>query len=421
MPEDGWGWWLNEVNDNYCTNRFPLKYLWMLKTKSVIPVLSLLSFYKLDPVFKALHESFFSDFSYFASENNYTWKQSLTDFAEKWPQISQKLCMTLTGKEHLSPEEREHLATFLFRVSLEDVLGLDAQTMLEHGNHAIILYGPPGTGKTYLAKALARRMLNIPEPDKDEMRMEESSSLGKWQIVQFHPNYTYQDFIGGIFPDVEQTTQGIRYKKEIGVFQKLCQDARPYDKDPTPDKKFILIIDEINRAELSSVFGELMYCLEYRRETIKIPLFGDFAIPKNVYIIGTMNNTDKSLSGFDIALRRRFGFLKVMPDMKVLERAKGVSNLKYIEELVNRANNLNGGLKTQLGLPEDKQIGHAYFMKIKDFVIGEEITTYALEQLWDYHLEPLLEEYLGMEFEDKKEAVKTLREAFVSTLPQAQD
>ena len=133
-------------------------------------------------------------------------------------------------------------------------------------------------------------------------------------------------------------------RRKKGIFQILCGEARKH-----ADKKFILIIDEINRADLSGVFGELMYCLEHHGEKVKIPLFGDFSIPHNVYIIGTMNTIYRSLIGFDFALRRRFGFLKMMPDMKVLEKA--LQNLDRIDILCKRANKLNADLTKTLNLP----------------------------------------------------------------------
>ncbi len=419
--KDNWLWWNGNDEVTYSC-RFPMKYLWMLKTEAVIPILSLQSFFNLVSVFKEVYPNFDQDFLY----NDSGWQQSLDDFTEKWPKVSKALCEALDVKE-LLPEERCYLATFLFQISLEDAHGLDAQTMLEHGNHAIILYGPPGTGKTYIAKALARRILDIPEPSQEDKKCSaEKSILGKWQIVQFHPNYTYQDFIGGIFPDVDsddkQDKSAIHYKKQKGIFQLLCDEAREKENS---NKKYILIIDEINRADLSSVFGELMYCLEYRGETVKLPLFGDFTIPENVYIIGTMNNTDKSLIGFDLALRRRFGFLKIMPDMNVLEKV--LPKLDCVDVLKERADKLNENLKTQLGLSEDKQIGHAYFLKIMDYcqkTTDEKtfyLTPYALEQLWDYHIEPLLEEYLGLEFEEKTTIVEILKSDFTKDIPKTNE
>ena len=434
------GWDRGGKDGNTCQNRFPLKYLWMLRTTSVIPILSLQSFYNLEQVFLEIDPNFKKSFNF---DGNDIWKQMINKdndndcFVKKWPIISGALSNALPQKTkeqeqaQFSAKRRQELATFLFYVSLADNVDRDALTMLEHGNRAIILYGPPGTGKTYRAKQIACQMIGIPfDPKKEPEYKINAETLaysctaqfpqdnGMYQVIQFHPNYSYQDFIGGIFPCTENGQ--IVYENKKGVFQILCNMAAAKANE---NKKFILIIDEINRANLSAVFGELMYCLEYRGEPIDIPLFGEFSIPANVFIIGTMNNTDKSLIGFDLALRRRFGFIKIMPDMRVLDTIR----LDRPEVFRQRAEDLNKNLKEKLNLSEDKQIGHAYFMKIKDFLPEEKgnteysykLTTYALEQLWDYHIAPLLEEYLGMEFESKKNAVESLKTDFTKAFQEA--
>ena len=437
---ESWGW-NNGNSGDTCVNRFPMKYLWMLKTKSVIPILSLQSFYNLEQVFVEIDPKFEEIFNFFHTPHQDRWEQSLDDFRKQWQGISDMLCDKVFEVEQLNEDDREEFAKFMFYVSLTDNISKDAKTMLEHGNHAIILYGPPGTGKTYRAKQIACQILGIEFDPKNEPTFKivppqangvtynytindespDQGSNGMYQVIQFHPNYSYQDFIGGIFPNTTGNGQ-IVYEKKEGIFQILCKLA-----EKNKEKKFILIIDEINRANLSAVFGELMYCLEYRNTQVEIPLFGSFSIPDNVYIIGTMNNTDKSLIGFDLALRRRFGFIKVMPDMCVLDSL----DLDCPAVLRKKAEDLNERLITDLGLSKDKQIGHAYFMKIKEFATevnektpaeqaavdephGYKLTVYALEQLWDYHISPLLEEYLGMEFEDKEGKINDIKKAFIS-------
>jgi len=249
------------------------------------------------------------------------------------------------------------------------------------------------------------------------------------KLVQFHPGYSYQDFIGGILPRLSEN--GLGYQKFSGIFKTLCKTACE-----EPDKKFVLIIDEINRADLSAVFGELLYGLEYRGKAIEIPWCGEiitFTVPNNVYLIGTMNTTDKSLVGFDLALRRRFSFLKLMPDMTALEtlrvfvrqvdgREDGSDDTPVTDEVVRRAEELNKGLSEKLNLDADKQIGHAYFLKLKDFCVSRGgsqdegaswiVNAYAMEKLWVYHIEPLLEEYLGLTLEAHKDNVAQLRRDF---------
>lgn len=223
-----------------------------------------------------------------------------------------------------------------------------------------------------------------------------------------------------------------------GVFYRFCNVA-----NKNLDQKYIFIIDEINRAELSAVFGELLFALEYRGKHIKLPHFTkSFTIPENVYIIGTMNNVDKSLITFDLALRRRFGFFKLIPKLDVIANVledkiesnsldKYVVKCKQLNLLISKLDNqkltaseqelknkIKDSKKIFLGLDEDYQIGQAYFLKIKDFLPeGKdiEITSFDLEKLWIYNIEPLLEEYLGMSMEDNsiKAQLVNLKDFFI--------
>jgi 5-methylcytosine-specific restriction endonuclease McrBC GTP-binding regulatory subunit McrB len=210
----------------------------------------------------------------------------------------------------------------------------------------------------------------------------------------------------------------LSYTKTEGIFKRFCDAARANPKHP-----FAFIIDEINRADLSSVFGELMYGLEYRDQPVSTIHFGPFSIPKNVYIIGTMNTTDKSLVTFDLALRRRFLFMKLGPDLNTLYSWNAGDKAPFPEEELNAfiscAESLNRALIAPegLGLPEDYAIGQAYFMKIRDFCpaeVGEarQISEFACERLWDYHLEPLIEEYLGAETKAFRTKLAELRKQF---------
>ena len=332
----------------------------------------------------------------------------------------------------------------------------DLKTLVETGNKAVVLYGPPGTGKTYTAKNFIFSELGIKhgeennylkEDEKDgEKSLRYETSIGEVSIVQFHPNYSYQDFVGGIFPGIDRVKKEVFYELREGVFKKVC-DRAASSKERNENKKFYLLIDEINRADLSAVFGELMYGLEYRGFSMNIPIFGKFSIPDNVYLVGTMNNTDKSLVGFDIALRRRFAFLRILPDMDVIERAPFISKANEEKDdegesvsqvFATRAKNLNDNLGRKLRLPGEKRIGHAYFLKVKDFceaIVVEPdsdtsketnadsqkvfvLTEYALEQLWDYHLQPLLEEFLGLEADEQEmvQILSSMKSEFCSEL-----
>lgn len=305
----------------------------------------------------------------------------------------------------------------------------------------IILYGAPGTGKTYTAQQVVKEFvikcentieqlenedktsdsdvkledyrfskkcpLKVPQVQTEDCK--EKINTGLYEIIQFHPNYTYQDFIGGISPNIDG--KEITYELKQGIFQRFCKVATKY-----PECNFVLIIDEINRANLSEVFGELLYALEYRGKSINIPYFGEFTIPENVYIIGTMNDVDKSLVTFDLALRRRFGFFKCEPNLFVLLTEIQADN---VEPFMNRCKTLNQELETKLNLDDSYQIGQAYFLKIKGFLNGDQkISEIHLEKLWLYHIEPLLKEYLGMSLDSNeiKTKLNTVKTDFIKGL-----
>jgi len=233
----------------------------------------------------------------------------------------------------------------------------------------IILYGPPGTSKTFLAKGLANV---IADTDNNI------------ETVQFHPSYSYEDFIEGIFPKI--VNGSVEYRVVNKIFKSFCNKA-----EKEPDKYYVIIIDEINRADLSKVFGELLSGLEYRKQPITLLYSQEqFIIPENVVIIGTMNTLDKSTIDIDYALRRRFYFYNVKPDVSKL-----VSILKE--------NNVQGDLISKVVSIFNKiqnvfPLGHAYFKDVKE--------KEDLIQLWEHQLEPLLEEYFGEFEKDKFEKAK---------------
>ena len=161
----------------------------------------------------------------------------------------------------------------------------------------LILYGPPGTGKTYLAERLARYLMD---------------GGGFSELVQFHASYAYEDFVQGIRPRVVEGE--LHYELAAGHFLRFCAKARQAREKPC-----VLIIDEINRANLARVFGELMYLLEYRDRPITLAGGGpEFSIPGNVYLIGTMNTADRSIALVDQAMRRRFSFARLRPNYQLL-------------------------------------------------------------------------------------------------------
>lgn len=236
---------------------------------------------------------------------------------------------------------------------------------LERKNQAII-YGPPGTGKTYVAELLAKHLI--------------AGGDGFFTLVQFHPAYAYEDFMQGI--RAISNDGRLEYPMVKGRFLEFCEEAAGRKS------KCVLIIDEINRANLPRVFGELMYLLEYRDRKIPLSGGGELSIPKNVYLIGTMNTADRSIALVDHALRRRFAFLSLRPNYDILRKFH-VDKGNAIEGLIKVLNQIN----KQIGDPH-YEIGVSFFLR-KDLK-GQ------LEDIWQMEIEPYLEEY----FFDQSDKVK---------------
>jgi len=211
---------------------------------------------------------------------------------------------------------------------------------------------------------------------------------GEWKIIQFHPSYTYEDFVRGIVTEVDKEGK-ISYK----VVNKILADFAKNAKD-NPQKKFVLIIDEINRANLPSVLGELIYALEYRGEEVETmynhPEYGQkISLPKNLYIIGTMNTTDRSIGHIDYAIRRRFAFYTLKSDKDVItkfyENNDALKNLKNkAEQLFDKIKNLiKENISPDYSI-DDIMIGHSYFL-----AEDEE----KLKMKLEYEIKPILLEY----------------------------
>ena len=232
----------------------------------------------------------------------------------------------------------------------------------------IILQGAPGVGKTFAAKRLAYSIMGV----KDDNRIE---------FVQFHQNYSYEDFVMGYKP----SEAGFELRN--GIFYRFCQKAANQ-----PDQDFFFIIDEINRGNMSKIFGELLMLIEkdYRGEKATLAYNGmQFSVPKNLYIIGMMNTADRSLAMIDYALRRRFSFFKMTPGFVTdgfIKYQNEIGNDTF-DALIARICELNKEITTDKSLGEGFCIGHSYFCNISD------CTEELLKSIVEAEIIPMLEEY----------------------------
>ena len=304
------------------------------------------------------------------------------NFVSKLKPLLKELGSFLDGVPAVKPEENDFPEQPIFSLDrCVQETGLD-QDKLERWIRAIgrkwqaVLYGPPGTGKTYVAERLAKHLVG--------------GGNGFIELLQFHPTYSYEDFIQGIRPRANKDG-GLEYPLVPGRFLEFCNKAK------VREGCCVLILDEINRANLSRVFGELMYLLEYRDKNIPLAGGESFGIPSNVRIIGTMNTADRSIALVDHALRRRFAFLELYPNYSILDKfhiGTEFSATGLIETL-KRVN---------------QQIGDNHYMVGISFFLRPDIKDHV-EDIWRMEIEPYLEEY----FFDQSSKMDDLRWAKVKS------
>lgn len=250
----------------------------------------------------------------------------------------------------------------------------------------VILQGAPGVGKTFAAKRLAYSMMGVKDPNRVMM-------------VQFHQSYSYEDFIMGFRP----SEKGFELKR--GEFYNFCKEA-----EIDSENDYFFIIDEINRGNLSKIFGELFMLIESDKRGVELQLlYSDekFSVPSNVYIIGMMNTADRSLAMLDYALRRRFAFYEMKPGFETdgfREYRMSLSNDKF-DSLINCVENLNTVIAADESLGEGFCIGHSYFCNL------DKATDQALSGIVEFELIPLLKEYWFDEPVKVKDWINNLRSA----------
>lgn len=239
----------------------------------------------------------------------------------------------------------------------------------------IILQGPPGVGKTFIARKVAYQMMGLVNDAQIE-------------VVQFHQSYSYEDFIQGLRPGKKG------FELRNGIFFNFCQQALAH-----PTRKFFFIIDEINRGNLSKIFGELLMLIETdkrnKKNAVKLTYAEDeedkFFVPENLYLIGTMNTADRSLAIVDYALRRRFAFINLVPDYGIAFRsflsAQGISET-LIDHICSSVGKVNAKIKSDVNLGAGFQIGHSYFCTFKN----NHDENNWLNEVLAFEIKPLLEE-----------------------------
>jgi MoxR-like ATPase len=260
-------------------------------------------------------------------------------------------------------DEKNGLATLANRLLLPVGYLRRVEELLAHKGQ-VIFYGPPGTGKTFVARELARYY---------------AGEAGKVEIIQFHPSYAYEDFVEGYRPRAGNGQAGFRLVD--GPLKRIARLARD-----NPDSRYVLLIDEINRGNLAKVFGELYFLLEYRGEEVRLQYSEErFALPKNLWFIGTMNTADRSIALVDAALRRRFYFVPFFPNEPPVEGLlrrwlqRNKPDLEWVAAVVDRANQLLGD--------RHAAIGPSHFLR-------SDLTEEWVRLIWQHAVFPYLEELL---------------------------
>lgn len=263
-------------------------------------------------------------------------------------------------------------------------------------NKNLIFYGPPGTGKTYTSAIYAvaicdnKSVDELTDYDLVMKRYNELKKENRITFITFHQSYSYEEFIEGLKPNINRDTKEIEYYLEDGIFKAFCKQA-----DQHLEQNYVFIIDEINRGNISQIFGELITLIEQTKRkgtleaisTILPNSKEEFSIPSNVYIIGTMNTADPSIALIDRALCRRFQFIEMMPNLSLFKDIyiQGL-NIKEMIEIINK--------RIEILYDREHIIGQAFFIELLN-----KPTMLALRSIFENSLIPLLQEYFYEDYQ----------------------
>ena len=320
------------------------------------------------------------------AEYGMDWDWAMT-YAFYWSDVFEEFFGSIAAADvstpaDLAPPDDDALVSLASSLFLsDDHFLVELREMLfEKGQ--LVLYGPPGTGKTFLAT----KFVEVLAPDAAQR-----------DIVQFHPSYSYEDFVRGYRP---VTNQGaLTYEPQDGPLVTLAEKARA-----DPANLYTLVIDEINRGNLPRIFGELLYLLEYRNQAVQLMYPAadgsrGFSLPRNLLIVATMNTADRSIGVIDAALRRRFHFVELAPNVApidgLLRRWLQATNpaMLSVADWVDRLNH-----KLTIDFPgRQLQVGHSYFMPTTP-IVGTDapvaLTAARVERIWRTDVEPFLQDQL---------------------------
>ena len=281
--------------------------------------------------------------------------------------------------------------------------------------YQIIFHGPPGTGKTHCAKQLLPKLLDVAESEMESLQGGEN---GRWDIVQFHPSYNYEDFVRGVQVKTEKSQ--VVYETLDRAFGDICRRANEeYKKLGEKAPSFALIIDEINRANVSAVLGELIYALEYRGEPINTPYDAGggkaLTIPKNLYVIGTMNTADRTIGQIDYAVRRRFAFVDCPPKEQIIHEQKDLGKaddnsvrfFRHVDTLFVK-NDEKDFISSDFDAA-DVRVGHSYFLAAGS-KLGYNLVYQVVPILREYVKDGVLKESATAEIDKIEVAARELLE-----------